>query len=120
MKYLVAFCVAATAACASQKEVTGPSKASITATGGTEVSRTDASRADEPLEIHPKCKQVVSCYNALARDLCLKSTEDCSASFKVTTPVDKPETCERLLDQAEETAKPFMADPRYKMPTECG
>ena len=120
MKYLVTFCVAVLTACASQKETTGPSKASITATGGTEVNRTDEAKADEPLEIHPRCKQVVSCYNALARDLCLKSTEDCSASFKVTTPVDKPETCERLLDQAEETAKPFMADPRYKMPTECG
>lgn len=120
MKYLVAFAFAALAACASQTKSNEPSKASITATGGTEVNRTDGTKADEPLEIHPKCKQVVSCYNALARDLCLKSTEDCSASFKVTTPVDKPETCERLLDQAAETAKPFMADPKYKMPSECG
>ncbi len=120
MKYLVALSIAALAACASQQQTNEPSKASITATGGTEVSRTDDTKADEPLEIHPKCKQVISCYNALARDLCLKSTEDCSASFKVTTPVDKPDTCERLLDQASETAKPFMADPKYKMPSECG
>lgn len=119
MKYLVAFSIAALCACASHKDSAEPSKASITATGGTEVSRTDPEKADEPLEIHPKCKQVISCYNALSRDLCLKSTEDCSASFKVTTPVDKPETCERLLDQAAETAKPFMADPKYKMPSEC-
>ena len=48
------------------------------------------------------------------------AAEDCTASFRVTTPVDKPETCKRLLDQAEETAKPFMAGPKYKMPTECG
>jgi hypothetical protein len=106
-------------ACSHSKENNEPAKATMTATGDTEINRT-AQAGDEPVTVVPECKKVVSCYNALSRDLCTQSTEDCTASFRVTTPVDKPETCKRLLDQASETAKPFMANPKYKMPTECG
>ncbi len=105
-------------ACAAKKDSAEPPKATMTATGGTEVTRTEGT-ANEPVEAIPECKKVITCYNALARDLCLASNEDCTASFRVTTPVDKPETCKRLLEQAEETAKPFMTKEKRKMPSEC-
>jgi hypothetical protein len=108
------------AACShANKETNEPPKATMRATGDTEIDRND-NAAGEPVTVVPECKKVVACYNALSRDLCAQSTEDCTASFRVTTPVDKPETCKRLLNQAEETAKPFMASPKYKMPSECG
>lgn len=106
-------------ACSHSKANNEPAKATMTATGNTEINR-NATAGDRPITVVPECKRVVSCYDALSRDLCAQSTEDCTASFRVTTPVDKPETCKRLLEQAEETAKPFMASPKYKMPSECG
>lgn len=111
-------CAVSFVACASKKDSSEPPKATMTSTGGTEVTRGEGA-GTEPIEAIPECKKVISCYNALARDLCLSSNEDCSASFRVTTPVDKPETCKRLLDQAEETAKPFMTKDKHNMPSEC-
>jgi hypothetical protein len=67
----------------------------------------------------PECEHVLSCYEAMAGDLCLAGEEKCFATFRITAPVDKAETCTRLLDQAEETAKPFMAGKRYDLPQEC-
>lgn len=120
MRYTLLIALAlSTIACAGSKNESEPPTATMTSTGGTEINRTDDATTNAPLTIVPECKKVVSCYNALSRDLCLQSTEDCSASFRVTTPVDKPETCNRLLEQAEETAKPFIADNKYKMPSEC-
>ena len=107
-------------ACGHGKQQTDePPKATITTTGNTEIHR-GPNTGTEPIVVVPECKKVVTCYDALSRELCAQSTEDCAASFRVTTPVDKPETCKRLLEQAEETAKPFMASPKYKMPSECG
>ncbi|MBC7793469.1 MAG: hypothetical protein H7Z43_07160 [Clostridia bacterium] len=104
--------------CASKKDSEKPPIATMTSTGGTEVTRADG-ETDEPINAIPECKKVITCYNALARNLCLNSSEDCTASFRVTTPVDKPETCRRLLSQAAETAKPFMSKEKHKMPSEC-
>lgn len=67
----------------------------------------------------PECERVLACYDAMAGELCRAGEDKCLATFRITAPTDKPETCERLRDQAKETAKPFIGRRRYRMPAEC-
>ena len=115
------FATVVAAGCSRSQAEAEPVKATMTAKGETEYRKTPMGEVSQG-EVKPaeECKNVLTCYSALARDLCLNNDPACTSSFEVTAPVSNSEVCENMLDRAKDLAKPFLADkPDYEFPEVC-
>lgn len=113
--------VIALGGCASQNKAQEPTKATMSTTGYTTYTTTPAGNASVG-EIKPveECKNVLTCYQALARDLCINGDPSCTSSFEVTAPVDNKAVCKNMLERARDLARPYVASKdNYKYPREC-
>jgi len=112
---------ACSAACAHQNKSQEPVKATMTQTGYTTYDTTPAGQAsNEPIRPVEECKNVLTCYSALARDLCMTGDPTCTSTFEVTAPVDNKALCENMLSKARDVARPYVESRKdYKFPREC-